>query len=95
MIWEVAPCSQLAGRIAVPGSKSHTIRAVIAALLGNGTSEIISPLYSADTRSALNAAKILGASVGELLCSFRQHDREPLQGVPCALPILEMPFTSH
>ena len=65
MIWDVAPSKDLAGKIAVPGSKSHTIRAVIAALLGNGTSEIISPLYSADTRSALNAAKILGASVGE------------------------------
>ena len=32
---------------------------------------------------------------GEQLCSFRQHDREPLQGVPRALPISEMPFISH
>ncbi len=65
MIWEVAPCSQLAGRIAVPGSKSHTIRAVVAALLGKGTSEIHAPLYSADTRSALAAARALGARVDE------------------------------
>ena len=52
MIWEVSPSSQLAGRIAVPGSKSHTIRAVIASLLAQGTSKIIAPLYSADTQSA-------------------------------------------
>ena len=65
MIWEVLPCSQLSGRIAVPGSKSHTIRAVIAALLAEGTSEIYSPLYSADTRSALSAAGALGAEINE------------------------------
>ena len=65
MIWEISPCSQLSGRIAVPGSKSHTIRAVIAALLAEGTSEIHAPLYSADTKSALNAAGILGAKIDE------------------------------
>ena len=59
MIWEVSPCSGLTGRIAVPGSKSHTIRAVIAALLAEGTSEIHAPLYSADTGSAsTNSAPI-------------------------------------
>ena len=65
MIWEVSPCSRLTGTIAVPGSKSHTIRAVVAALLAGGTSEIHAPLYSADTRSALSAAKALGAGVDE------------------------------
>lgn len=65
MIWEISPCSQLTGRIAVPGSKSHTIRAVVAALLAEGTSEIHAPLYSADTRSALAAAEALGAGVEE------------------------------
>ena len=65
MIWEVSPCSQLTGRIAVPGSKSHTIRAVVAALLADGTSEIHAPLYSADTRSALSAARALGAKIDE------------------------------
>ena len=65
MIWEVSPCAQLSGRIAVPGSKSHTIRAVIAALLAEGTSEIYAPLYSADTRSALSAAGALGAEINE------------------------------
>ncbi|MBQ8756034.1 MAG: 3-phosphoshikimate 1-carboxyvinyltransferase [Lentisphaeria bacterium] len=65
MFWEISPCQQLSGRIAVPGSKSHTIRAVIAALLAEGTSEIHAPLYSADTKSALNAAKALGAEICE------------------------------
>ena len=65
MIWEISPCSQLSGRIAVPGSKSHTIRAVAAALLADGTSEIHAPLYSADTQSALSAVKALGAKVNE------------------------------
>ena len=65
MIWEISPCSHLSGRIAVPGSKSHTIRAVAAALLAEGTSEIYAPLYSADTQTALNAARALGAVVDE------------------------------
>ena len=65
MIREISPCNALSGRIAVPGSKSHTIRAVVAALLAEGTSEIHAPLYSADTRSALNAAALLGAKVCE------------------------------
>ncbi len=65
MIWKISPCSQLSGRIAVPGSKSHTIRAVVAALLAEGTSEIHAPLYSADTRSALAAARALGATINE------------------------------
>ena len=38
MNWLVSPVDDLTGKIAVPGSKSHTIRAVIAALLGKGTS---------------------------------------------------------
>ena len=65
MIWEISPGNALTGSIAVPGSKSHTVRAVIAALLANGTSKIIAPLYSADTRSALNAVRQLGAQVKE------------------------------
>ena len=65
MYWQVEPVCGLAGNIAVPGSKSHTIRAVAAALLSEGTSFIHSPLYSADTRSALAAARSLGAEIDE------------------------------
>ncbi len=55
--------SGLSGSIAVPGSKSHSIRAAICAMLGNGISLIHSPLDSADTRSCLGAALLYGAEV--------------------------------
>jgi 3-phosphoshikimate 1-carboxyvinyltransferase len=53
--------STLAGSVAVPGSKSHTIRAVTIAMLANGQSIITAPLVSADTLSAVSAATALGA----------------------------------
>lgn len=62
MILEVTP-SRISGNIAVPGSKSHTIRGITAALLADGTSQMTAPLESADTRSVLAAARQLGAGV--------------------------------
>lgn len=53
--------SGVSGRIAVPGSKSHTIRAVAVALAADGTSVVHAPLKSDDTMSSLNAAIKLGA----------------------------------
>ena len=58
--------STLEGAISVSGSKSHTIRAIVCALLAEGTSTVYSPLESADTRAALEAAKSFGAEVAEL-----------------------------
>jgi 3-phosphoshikimate 1-carboxyvinyltransferase len=55
--------SILAGRVAMPGSKSHTIRAVALAALAGGESEILRPLDSADTRAAVNAYGLLGAKI--------------------------------
>ncbi|MCF6176397.1 MAG: 3-phosphoshikimate 1-carboxyvinyltransferase [Victivallaceae bacterium] len=55
--------STLSGTIAVPGSKSHSIRAIAAATLANGTSIIHSPLRSEDTIAALRAAEMLGAKI--------------------------------
>jgi 3-phosphoshikimate 1-carboxyvinyltransferase len=55
--------SRLRGRVAIPGSKSHTIRAVALASLAAGKSEIIAPLDSADTRSAVECYRSLGASI--------------------------------
>lgn len=57
--------SRLRGEIAVTGSKSHTIRGITAALAANGKSTLVAPLESADTRSTLAAAKLLGAKVVE------------------------------
>lgn len=53
----------LQGTIAVPGSKSHTIRAVAFAMMANGVSYIRSPLVSEDTLAAVRAAEMFGAVV--------------------------------
>ena len=53
----------LGGTIAVPGSKSHTIRAVAFAMMANGISRIHSPLISEDTLAAVRAAESFGAIV--------------------------------
>ncbi len=55
--------SHLQGRISIPPSKSHTIRAVFLGLLSDGESTIKNPLNSEDTRAALRAARALGAGV--------------------------------
>ncbi len=55
--------SRLAGEISVPGSKSHTIRAVAFAAMADGVSKIRGPLFSGDTMSSLDAAAALGASI--------------------------------
>jgi len=55
--------SVLRGTIAIPGSKSHTIRAVAFAALSQGRSEIISPLLSADTLATVKCYQKLGADI--------------------------------
>ncbi|MBN1436438.1 MAG: 3-phosphoshikimate 1-carboxyvinyltransferase [Sedimentisphaerales bacterium] len=55
--------SVLNGRVAIPGSKSHTIRCVALASLAEKTSEIIAPLDSADTQAAVRAYRQLGAQI--------------------------------
>lgn len=55
--------SELRGTAAIPGSKSHTIRAVMIAALAPGESVIEAPLVSADALSAAAAAEILGAQI--------------------------------
>ncbi|MBP5158101.1 MAG: 3-phosphoshikimate 1-carboxyvinyltransferase [Treponema sp.] len=55
--------SSLSGHIQVPGSKSHTIRALLLASLAEGESHIYNPLPSADCRSTAAAIPLLGASV--------------------------------
>ncbi|MBO7147554.1 MAG: 3-phosphoshikimate 1-carboxyvinyltransferase [Lentisphaeria bacterium] len=53
--------SKINGQVEIPGSKSHTIRAIVIASLASGTSTIKMPLVSDDTISCLKAASILGA----------------------------------
>ncbi len=54
--------SKIAGEVEIPGSKSHTIRAVIFASLARGKSTVELPLESEDTMSAVAACRALGAS---------------------------------
>jgi 3-phosphoshikimate 1-carboxyvinyltransferase len=62
MKWKVMP-SRLSGSIAIPPSKSHTIRALLVATLADGRSTIRSPLLHGDGASAIGAAVALGAIV--------------------------------
>ena len=57
--------SRIKGIFAVPGSKSHTIRGLMAALAADGTSRLVAPLYSADTLAVRKAAETLGMKVQE------------------------------
>ena len=50
-------------RFCVPGSKSHTIRAVAIASLAEGRSIIRNPLISADTHAAVYTYRALGAEI--------------------------------
>lgn len=53
--------NNLSGTIIVPGSKSHTIRAIMIAAMAKGKSVIKNPLKSEDCISAINVAKAFGA----------------------------------
>ena len=55
--------SRLAGTVVIPGSKSHTIRAIAIASLAEGQSVISRPLISNDTLSAVNCFRCLGAEI--------------------------------
>ncbi len=51
------------GSMTIPGSKSHTIRAIVIATLAGGKSVILNPLPSDDCLSAVSAARLFGASI--------------------------------
>ena len=55
--------SKLSGSVEIPGSKSHTIRAVAIASLAQGASVIRKPLRALDTMAAVNAFRLLGAEI--------------------------------
>jgi 3-phosphoshikimate 1-carboxyvinyltransferase len=49
--------------VQIPASKSHTVRAIAIGSLASGTSVVTSPLVSADTLSATEVYKGLGAAI--------------------------------
>lgn len=55
--------SRLSGSVEIPGSKSHTIRAVAIASLAEGNSRIRKPLVASDTLAAIHAYRLLGAQI--------------------------------
>jgi len=55
--------TSLSGHVQVPGSKSHTIRALLLASLAEGESRIHNPLPSADCLSTAAAVPLIGATV--------------------------------
>ncbi|MGC9054543.1 MAG: 3-phosphoshikimate 1-carboxyvinyltransferase, partial [Candidatus Hydrogenedens sp.] len=55
--------SNLKGSVKIPGSKSHTIRAVAIASLAEGKSIIKSPLFSSDTLSSVKVYRSLGVQI--------------------------------
>jgi len=55
--------STLRGRVKIPASKSHTIRAVAIGALGEGETRISDPLVSEDTLAAVRIYQTLGAQI--------------------------------
>lgn len=55
--------SILSGIVSIPGSKSHTIRAVFIAALAKGESRIKAPLISNDALSAVECCRAFGAEI--------------------------------
>jgi 3-phosphoshikimate 1-carboxyvinyltransferase len=74
--------SALHGAVDIPGSKSHTIRAVAIAALAAGESEILSPLESADARAAFAAYRAFGAEIADEGNVWRVKGTGGVPGLP-------------
>ena len=72
--------SSLSGHIQVPGSKSHTIRALLLASLAEGTSHINNPLPSADCLSTSRAIPLMGAKVVNDMNSMEKDKTWTVEG---------------
>ncbi len=55
--------SKVSGNVKIPGSKSHTIRALFMASLAGGESRVCNPLISSDALSAVEVCRALGAKI--------------------------------
>lgn len=70
--------SSLHGHITVPGSKSHTIRALLLASLADGVTVIENPLPSADCISSANAIPLIGAKVEGIMSAVAESSAADL-----------------
>jgi 3-phosphoshikimate 1-carboxyvinyltransferase len=66
----VRPHHLLSGEITAPPSKAITHRALIAALLSDGITQLVNPLECDDTNATANAATALGAKVNRETSSW-------------------------
>lgn len=62
---EIIPVATVDVKVEVPGSKSLTQRALIAAALAEGTSTLIGPLASEDTAYTMTALRAMGAAIDD------------------------------
>ena len=62
---KIDPCNIQTAEVTVPGSKSYSHRALVAAALSDGVCRIENCLLSEDTRLTMNALRQLGASIQE------------------------------
>lgn len=69
---EITPVEHIDTVVEVPGSKSLTQRALIAAALAEGTSVIVGPLASEDTHYTMSALRSMGVAI---------DDRDPARWV--------------
>lgn len=72
MAWLKVKPSKLEGKIEAQPSKSYTHRALSIGLLAEGTSKVVDPLWSLDTRATLDVVQGLGAKArrGKNLCEI-------------------------
>ena len=62
---EIKPIEKICGRVAIPGSKSYTNRALLISALADGVSRLKNPLLSDDTKYMVEALKEFGIQVQE------------------------------
>lgn len=62
---EITPLNKIDAEITVPGSKSLTQRALIAAALADGKSELVGPLSSEDTHYTISALRSIGIDIDD------------------------------
>ncbi len=74
--------SSIKGSFVVPGSKSHTIRAVAFASLADGESSIFNPLLSEDAASALSASAAFGSRIIKEDHIWKISGHPPSQQIP-------------
>ena len=86
MAQEITPCRQVAATLTLPGSKSYTHRALMAAALAGGESVLTNALAAEDTELTAAALTQLGAGIDWQGTTIRVTGRSG-RWLPAALPI--------